>query len=55
MCVSMCVYLLSYLSYWFKQVARVGVCVCVGVCVVQGTYNWISRHAFISVMETLAS
>lgn len=37
-----------------------GVCtsVCVRVggceCVVQGTYNWISRHAFISVMETAA-
>ena len=42
-----------------NQDACVRVCVCVCmymcVCVVQGTYNWISRHAFISVMETSAS
>ena len=38
-----------------RACVRVCVHVHVCVCVVQGTYNWISRHAFISVMETSAS
>jgi len=47
-CMCVCLYLQNMHS-------SVCACLCVGVCVVQGTCNWISRHAFISVMEISAS